>query len=228
MVITPDLLGFGDAFSGVPAISEATAHAHAKRILELITKRGLRQPLVAGYDIGSRIAQAVARLAPDSISSLVITPAYPGIAERSLEPSMQSEFWYQHFHRLPIAEAVLDADRRAIEAYLRYFWTHWSADADLTVGPAFDDLVDAYARPGAFTASLAWYRANKGYAATHPVTVPTTMLWGKRDPLFPTAWADRIDEWFTDIELRLIPGAGHFLPLEAPEDFASAITDRLL
>jgi pimeloyl-ACP methyl ester carboxylesterase len=52
------------------------------------------------------------------------------------------------------------------------------------------------------------------------------VLWPQYDPLFPRAWSDRLAEFFTSADLRLIDGAGHFLPLEAPETFASAILER--
>jgi pimeloyl-ACP methyl ester carboxylesterase len=57
--------------------------------------------------------------------------------------------------------------------------------------------------------------------------VPTTVLWPEHDPLFPPAWSDRIDEWFADAELRVLDGVGHFVPVEAPEAVAEAISARL-
>jgi pimeloyl-ACP methyl ester carboxylesterase len=54
------------------------------------------------------------------------------------------------------------------------------------------------------------------------VTVATIMLWGEHD-LFPVAWSDRLDDWFTAVELRVLPGTDHFLPLEAPAAVAAAI-----
>jgi pimeloyl-ACP methyl ester carboxylesterase len=53
------------------------------------------------------------------------------------------------------------------------------------------------------------------------------MLWAEHDPLFPIAWADRLNDWFTAAELRIVPNSGHFLPLEAPDAFARAVLERL-
>jgi pimeloyl-ACP methyl ester carboxylesterase len=53
--------------------------------------------------------------------------------------------------------------------------------------------------------------------------VPTHALWPAHDPLFPAAWADRLDEFFTDVTLTPLPDSGHFVPLEAPDAFAAAI-----
>ncbi len=47
------------------------------------------------------------------------------------------------------------------------------------------------------------------------------------DPLFPRAWADRAEEFFSDIAVRFVDGAGHFAPLEYPGEFAAAIRAAL-
>jgi pimeloyl-ACP methyl ester carboxylesterase len=58
------------------------------------------------------------------------------------------------------------------------------------------------------------------------VATPTTVLWPEHDPLFPRAWADRLDDFFADFTLTDLPGAGHFSPLEAPEAWAAALQGR--
>jgi pimeloyl-ACP methyl ester carboxylesterase len=49
--------------------------------------------------------------------------------------------------------------------------------------------------------------------------------WPEHDPLFPVAWRDRLSEFFSDIEVQPVPRAGHFVPREAPDAFASAVRD---
>ena len=49
------------------------------------------------------------------------------------------------------------------------------------------------------------------------------MLWPDHDPLFPQDWSDRLDEFFSDVRLRLVDGAGHFAPLEFPAVIAEEI-----
>jgi pimeloyl-ACP methyl ester carboxylesterase len=218
-VLVPDLFapgaGEGDGW--------AAADRHADRVLDLVRAERLERVVVAGYDVGSRIAQALARRAPDALAGVVVPPAYPGIAGRAAEPGAQARAWYQHFHRLELSTELVDGDPRAVRAYLGHFWRTWSADPALAGGEAFDALVASYARPGAFHRSTEWYRANRGYAADEPVRVPAVMLWPAADPLFPVAWADAVGEWFTDVRLETLPGCGHFVPLEAPEAFAAAV-----
>ena len=233
-VIVPDLRGFGesDKHPAEPA-RQYNAAAQARSIAGLIGELGLGQVVLAGYDIGSRIAQAVARDRPDLVRALVIAPPLPGIGDRILAPQAQREFWYQAFHNLGLAAELIDGRPDAVRAYLRHFWSHWSGPAYEPDDEHLDHLVSVYGPPGAFTASIAWYRAGAGSVAASlaekapapgdRVAVPTTVLWPEYDPLFPREWSDRIGEFFADARLTWLDDAGHFSPLEAPGEFAAAV-----
>src|SRR5256884_562671 len=98
-VIVPDLRGFGESDKHIadPA-REYNAAAQARSIAGLIGELALGQVVLAGYDIGSRIAQAVARDRPDLVRAVVIAPPLPGIGDRILAPQAPRGFWYQAFH----------------------------------------------------------------------------------------------------------------------------------
>jgi pimeloyl-ACP methyl ester carboxylesterase len=237
-VVVPDLRGFGasDKHSAPPAEAYSAA-AQARSVLGLVDELGLANPVLAGYDIGSRIAQAAARAAPERVRALVISPPLPGGGRRVLEPEAQREFWYQPFHNLRLVEELLDGRPEAVRPYLRHFWSHWSGPGFEPDDRRLDHLTEVYAPPGAMTASVAWYRAGSGMvamslaerapAATDRVAVPTTILWPEHDPLFPPAWSDRLADFFGDVQVRHLAGAGHFTPVEAPGEFAAAIRAAL-
>jgi len=235
-VVVPDLRGFGESDKHEVEPSEGyDAAAQARSVLGLIDELGLGPVVVAGYDIGSRIAQALARAAPYRVRALVLAPPLPGVGERILGVGPQQEFWYQPFHRLPLAEELLDGNRDAVRAYLRHFWSHWSGPAFTVKEAHLDRLADAYGEPGAFTASIGWYRAGSGTVAMslaerppeERIAQPTRVLWPAHDPLFPREWGDRLDAFFSDVTVTDLPEAGHFSPLEAPDAFAAAIRDLL-
>ena len=237
-VVVPDLRGFGASDKHpVPAPEGYSAAAQARSVLGLLEELGLPSAVLAGYDVGSRVAQAVAREAPDRVRALVVSPPLPGAGDRVLEPAAQTEFWYQPFHRLDLSAALLDGRPDAVRSYLRHFWTHWSGPSFTPDDDHLDRLAAAYGAPGAFTASIAWYRAGSGMVATSlaerapapadRIAVPLTALWPEHDPLFPLAWSDRLGAFFADVTLRPLPGAGHFTPLEATDSFAEAILQRL-
>jgi pimeloyl-ACP methyl ester carboxylesterase len=91
-VIVPDLRGFAesDKLPAGPA-GQYGAAAQARSIVALINELALDRPVVEGYDIGSRIAQALAREQPDLVGGLVLSPPMPGIGARILRPAVGPE-----------------------------------------------------------------------------------------------------------------------------------------
>ena len=235
-VIVPDLRGFGASDKHPEPPADAySAVAQARSVVGLIGELGLERPVIAGYDIGSRIAQAIARDTPEVVRALVVSPPLPGAGERVLTAETGREVWYQAFHQLSLVEEILDGDPAAVRAYLAHFWRHWSGPAFEPTEDRLDHLAEVYGGPGAMAASVGWYRAGSGMVAsalaeTDPaerIATPATILWQSDDPLLPRAWSDRLDRFFSDFELRPLDGVGHFTPLEAPQAFADAIDEFL-
>jgi len=113
--IVPDLRGFGHSSKlEADPVSQYSSAAQARSVADLMTSLGLSQAVVVGYDIGSRIAQALARSRPDLVRALVITPPLPGIGKRIFGPVPLREFWYQQFHRLPLSVELIDGNPAAV------------------------------------------------------------------------------------------------------------------
>jgi pimeloyl-ACP methyl ester carboxylesterase len=237
-VVAPDLRGFGESDKHPATPAEAySADAQARSVVGLLDEIGLGSAVLAGYDVGSRVAQTVARSCPDRVRALVVSPPLPGAGNRVLEPAAEREFWYQAFHQLSLIEEIIDGRRDAVRSYLRHFWSHWSGPSFAPADAELNRLADLYGDPGAFTASIAWYRAGSGTVARslaevtpapeERIGVPTTVLWPEFDPLFPPGWSGRLAEFFADATLTPLPGVGHFVPLEASDEFAAAIRAAL-
>jgi pimeloyl-ACP methyl ester carboxylesterase len=233
-VVVPDLRGFGRSDKHLMDPSHGYgAAAQARSIVTLIDELGLRRPVIAGYDVGSRVAQTLARDHPELVKRLVLSPPLPGVGSRVLEQTAQKEFWYQAFHQLSLPDELIDGNPDAVRSYLRHFWAQWSGPSFAISDADLDHLVDVYSPPGAFTASIGWYRAGAGTVATalaeqppradHRISAPTSVLWPEHDPLFPREWSDRLGEFFTDVQLKTVDGAGHFTPVECPGEFAELI-----
>jgi pimeloyl-ACP methyl ester carboxylesterase len=111
-----------------------------------------------------------------------------------------------------------------VRLYLAHFYDHCSGRKEAIRKREFDAIVDAYARPGAVKASIAYYRARAAERQARPagasigyrIEQPTVIAWGDADPVIPAAWADRLGDTFPHHQLSLLPGIGHFVPLEAP------------
>jgi pimeloyl-ACP methyl ester carboxylesterase len=237
-LVVPDLRGFGESDKPPAAPAEQfSGPAQARSVAGLIEQLELVRPVVVGYDVGSRVAQALTAARPDLVGALVLAPPLPGIGARILDQQPMREFWYQPFHQLPLSGQLVDGNPAAVRAYLTHFWAHWSGPGFTLPAAHLEHLVAVYSPPGAFTASINWYRSGAGAVASslaevtpapeHRIATPTTVLWPEHDPLFPRAWSDRLDEFFADVRLHLADGVGHFSPLEAPRLFADEVRAAL-
>jgi pimeloyl-ACP methyl ester carboxylesterase len=84
-----------------------------------------------------------------------------------------------------------------------------------------------------FATTTGWARAgflvamaSMDLRAAGPVIgeVPTTVLVGTRDTLTPVRSGRALAEGIPSAQLRILPGMGHMLPLEAPDDIVAAIS----
>jgi hypothetical protein len=149
------------------------------------------------------VGQTVAAIRPDLVKALVVSPPLPGAGQRVLELGSVKEFWYTSFHQLDLVQQLIDGNRDAVRAYLHHFWSHWSGPNYLVDEKRIDHLADVYSAPGAFIASVNWYRSSgnpvTAYAAeTKPspdtrLATPTTILWQDQDPIFLYRWSDQLD-----------------------------------
>ena len=221
-LIAPDLRGFGasDKPEGPWAPPD-----HAEDLLALLDALGVQRVGVVGHDVGGAVMQALARAAPDRLTGLFFFDfVHPGIGARMGTPDRLNEIWYQSFHQMPFAATLVGASREACRAYIGHFLRHWSHRKD-----AFDDVLEAFVdnflQPGNLDGGFAHYRAShagrvammQGTAPRlPPIAVPTCVRWAAHDPIFPDGWTDTLGETFTDLDLAILPGVGHFPHRENP------------
>ncbi len=222
-VYAPDLRGFGDSDKPDGLFGP---DQQAADMLALMDALDLKQAGIVGHDVGGALMQPLARHAPERMAGLFFFDfVYPGIGARMGEPERLNNIWYQSFHQMEMAPALVGATRESCRTYIAHFLRAWSHRKD-----AFDDVVEAFTdnfiKPGNLAGGFAHYRAAhagrvrmmKGEAPVlPPISVPTCVRWAEHDPLFPYAWTDRLGETFTDLDLAMFDGVGHFPHREYPE-----------
>lgn len=228
-LIAPDLRGFGDSDKPTGPYGP---DQHTDDMLALLDALGIDRAGVVGHDVGGAVMQPLARKAPDRIAGLLFFDfVYPGIGPRMAAPDRLNHIWYQSFHQMEMAPALVGASRENCRTYIGHFlrnWTHRKA--------AFDDVIEDFAdnffKPGNLAGGFAHYRAShagrvkmmQGEApALPPITVPTCIRWAEHDPLFPYSWTDRLGETFSNLDLAMFPDVGHFPHREDPDRAAAEI-----
>lgn len=219
-VVVPDLRGFGESNKPQTSLDSYGAAGQVESLFALIDELELGEVVRGGYDVGSGVTHELARTQPEIVRAMVLGPPLPGIGSRSLSAASQREFWYQCLHHTELVEQLIDGRPEQVRSYLRHIWSRWSGPDFVVTDTDLDDLVDRYGSPGHFCASIAWYRTGPdAYDLSAPTahpgprsTVPLTLLWPKLDPLSPPEWAEEVDLYYTDADVRPVDGVGHFLP----------------
>ncbi len=228
-LIAPDLRGFGA--SGKPA-GPWGAEDHAADMLALLDALDIARIGIIGHDVGGAVMQVLARRAAGRIAGLFFFDfVYPGIGRRMGEPGRLNEIWYQSFHQMEWAPALIGSSRAACRTYIGHFLRHWAHRKE-----AFDDVLEAFVdnflRPGNLEGGFAYYRAaHAGRIAMMegkspslpPIAIPTAVRWAAQDVLCPAAWTDRLGETFANLDLSILPAVGHFPHREDPDRSAAEI-----
>lgn len=232
--IAPDFRGFGRSEKPDPGPSDrAGPGVHAQDILALVEELGLDRVGIVAHDVGASVAQAVALQAPDRLAGLFLFDCpYPGIGPRWAEADHLAEIWYQSFHLLPWAAEMVGSSREACRLYIGHFLTHWSGGNPHAFDDVLELFVDNFLEPGNLQGGFNWYISQRkarlaiirGEAPSAPkITVPTCIRWGDRDPVLPVRWADRLGEFFADLDFEPSTGLGHFPHREDPDRAAKEI-----
>jgi pimeloyl-ACP methyl ester carboxylesterase len=239
------LRGYGPTrFLDAKAPRTAEQAAIGQDVIDFADALALPRFAVAGYDWGGRAACIAAALHPDRVRAAVlvggytiqntVTPGRPGA------PQAARRLWYQWYFNTEAGRAGLEQNRRALSELL---WREWSptwrfSDAmfDLTArsfdNPDFVDCVIHSYRHRNFNApgELRFLEMEQQLAKRPPVAVPTIVLYGADDAFgHPPAeiTAEERTVFPKLVAKRIVEGAGHFVPHEKPDAFASALLDVL-
>lgn len=99
-----------------------------------------------------------------------------------------------------------------------------------------DDEADHYVgafRSSGFRGGVNWYRNIDRNAAAHPevgtatIDLPALMICAEWDPALPPSLAEGMDQRCTDLEMHVVPRAGHWVATESPEEVDDLLVDWL-
>jgi pimeloyl-ACP methyl ester carboxylesterase len=212
-VIAYDHRGAGRSERWLAPVSAAMLAADAARVLD---DRDLESAHVVGLSLGAAMALELAIRMPSRVRSLVLIGGGAGGPDTVLPPAGDAlraidGVWRDTLRqrRLWPAAAVFSARFRREQP-----------DRVAHYMPAFSRHL---APPWA-----SWWQlvaiANFGrHASLRRVRAPTLVLHGDEDVMSPPANARLLAEGIPGAELHIVPGAGHALPMELPEETARLI-----
>jgi pimeloyl-ACP methyl ester carboxylesterase len=209
-------------------------------VIALMDALAIPRAIFAGYDWGGRAACVAAALWPERCVGIVTVNSYLiqdiSGAMLPIRPDLEAGFWYFYYFLTERGRAGLTANRREIA---RVIWTRnspkWQFDDAMLerAAVAFDnpDYVDVVLHSYRHRLGLApgyppYDQIEKKLIAQPTITVPAVTLDGLADGNFPATDGSASAHHFTGLRVHhQVPNAGHNLPQEAPDAFASAILE---
>ena len=223
-VIAVDQRGRG--LSDKPAAGYDTGTL-ATDLIALMDALGHDRFAVVGHDTGFAIGYALAADHPDRIDRVALAeiPGSPGAAPSPpvfVPGPINDRLWHLPFNRL---EKI---NEQLVEGRERIFFA-WEFDAAAQKLP--DEVIDYYvgllSDPDALRGSFGFYRAldttiaQDGQRKTRRLSMPVLAIGGAAS--FGEHVADAMKLVADDVQSVVVPGAGHFVAEEAPEEMLLAL-----
>jgi pimeloyl-ACP methyl ester carboxylesterase len=223
-IIAVDQRGIG--LSDKPAGGYDTG-SQADDLVTLMGALGHERFAVVGHDTGFTIGYALAADHPDRVERVALAeiPGSPGAAPSPpvfVPAPINDRLWHLPFNRLNKINEQLVAGREDV-------FYRWEFDAAARKLP--DEVVDYYvsmlSNPESLRASFEWYRALDTTIAqdqqrkTHRLTMPVLAIGGAAS--FGDHVGDAMKLVADDVQSVVIPGTGHFVAEEAPDEMLAAL-----
>jgi pimeloyl-ACP methyl ester carboxylesterase len=224
-LICPDLRGFG--------WSEQTAGGYdidglADDVVGLLDALGLARVGLVAHDWGAYIGFRLCVRDPERFTGyLALNMTHPWAPHRVLVPNLW-RMWFTAFLEYPVlGRAVL----RHWPAFTRFLMRHQAADPSVWSATEIEEFTAATRASAHAVQSMFWQYVVgmpamlRGKQRGGRLTVPTVLLGGGRDPVISPAMLAGSEPYADDLTVRIVPGAGHFLPQERPAVVAEAVTE---
>jgi pimeloyl-ACP methyl ester carboxylesterase len=179
----------------------------AADVVAFMDARGIRRAVVVGHSLGSVVAQHVVRAAPERVTRLVLV----GSTTQLRNPAV-----------LELEQAVRALSDPVPSAFARDF------QASTVHRPIPDAFMARVVSESLKLPARTWQQVMTGMLTAQPLAhaparaprVPTLVVWGDRDAIFPRSEQQALIRLLPPATLTVYAGTGHAPHWEEPERFA--------
>lgn len=230
--IAVDQRGYGE--SSRPRGVEAYDITHlVDDVATLFDAFEARRRILIAHDWGGAVAWAFAMNAVRPLDALIVlNMPHPSIFLRALRSDLSQVLrsWYIAFFQLPLLPEVLLTAGGA--KAIGNAFTQMATRKDAFLEEDLDHYRANALRPGAMTAMINWYRAAArsglggwGSKITPMIETPTLLIWGEDDTALGLPLTKGYETYVRDMTLQRVPGAGHWVQQEAPDEVNASIRE---
>lgn len=227
--VAVDMRGYGQSSRPEGRAAYRIEHL-VSDVTDLFDALGAKRRLLIGHDWGGLVAWAAASRGVCPLDGLIIVNAphpqlYAEVVRRSWRQRLRS--WYVLYFTLPwLPEKTFTAGHaRQLERVLR----RTASQAGVFPPEIMAHYRNNASQPGAMTAMLDYYRANRNVRRFigPGIEAPTLLLWGDRDFALGNELVPGTAAYVPDLTIRMLPGVSHWAPEEAPDQVNAAMREWL-
>ncbi|QNF32173.1 alpha/beta hydrolase [Adhaeribacter swui] len=224
--IAPDQRGYNRS-SKPSKVKDYTLPHLTADIAALIQQLTPGQVYLAGHDWGGAVVWSLALHYPELIHKLIIlNMPHPVVLQQQLKKSGKQRLrsWYAGFFQVPVLPELLC---RAFNFKILESSVVKTALPRTFSRQTIALYKKAWQQPGALRAMINWYRAYKYDPLTNKekITVPTLLLWGKKDKFLSSEMAQPSINQCNQGRLEFLDNATHWLHHEQPSLVNNLILD---
>ena len=182
----------------------------AADVVAFMDAMGIYQATIVGHSMGSFVAQHVAVAAPERVKRLVLSGSATTV-RNSVVSDLQRE-----------VNALKDP---IPEKFVRDF------QVGMAFQPLTDEFVNTVVKESLTIPARVWREvmaemlSPKSEAELTKIKVPTLILWGDKETVFPRAEQDRLLAALPNARLKVYEDTGHAMHWERPDRFAKDLQE---
>jgi pimeloyl-ACP methyl ester carboxylesterase len=218
-----DMLGYG--LSDHPWPADTSIWGHADCLTFLFNQLNLTNIVLVGHGIGGGVAQVLAtRLVRDRVAALVLidticyeytfAPDWP-LPEMQKQQDIDrpkqtrlEDMIHELQETLPMGSQNANRFKNVMNDWIQ----PWNSELGKQI--LFQQI---RLLPPNYSNSVA--------SDLHVLGRPTLIIWGENDMQIPLKYAQRLHREIPESRLAIIPGAGHLIQFDAPDQVASTLAD---
>lgn len=233
--VAPDMRGYGGTDKPDTGYDIDTLALDVVKMIRALKRDRVH---LIGHDWGGAIAYHVAAMHPEVVEKLaVVNCPHPAImGKRMWHPAQLRKSWYMFAFQVPgLAERALSRNNGAlVPRMLRSAAIDKRNFTRERLAPYAENFSD----PRTARSALAYYRemfrhnlrpSKIARMARYPkIHAPFRLVWGEEDVALRKELTYDMDPYFSSkVDVKYLPGVGHFAPIEAPEKVGPLLAEHL-